>query len=54
LTITDPANGSAVKNADNTITYTPDQDFFGEDTFDYTVSDGNGGTDIVDILDFRY
>jgi CshA-type fibril repeat protein len=28
-----------------TITYTPDANWSGTDTFDYTISDGNGGTD---------
>jgi Ca2+-binding RTX toxin-like protein len=34
-----PANGSVVMNANGTFTYTPDQDFFGTDTFTYTVKD---------------
>ncbi|MEZ5744263.1 MAG: tandem-95 repeat protein [Sphingomonadaceae bacterium] len=41
---TDPANGAVVVNADGTFTYTPETDFFGVDTFDVTVDDGNGGT----------
>lgn len=43
LTVADveaPANGSATLGADNTITYAPNADFFGTDTFVYTVSDG--------------
>ena len=40
--VVDPANGTAVINADNTITYTPDAGFSGDDSFDYTVTDGNG------------
>ncbi|WP_288940491.1 Hint domain-containing protein [uncultured Roseovarius sp.] len=47
--VTDPANGSAVINADGTITYTPDAGFSGEDSFSYTVSDGNGGTDTATV-----
>ena len=42
---TDPPNGTAVVNGDNTITYTPDAGYNGSDSFDYTVSDGHGGTD---------
>ena len=42
--ITQPANGTAVLNADGTVTYTPRDGFFGSDTFTYTISDGNGGT----------
>jgi serine protease AprX len=33
----DPANGSATINPDNTITYTPDTGFAGQDTFTYTI-----------------
>ena len=36
--VTDPANGTVVINEDGTVTYTPDPDFNGEDTFEYTVS----------------
>jgi hypothetical protein len=36
------ANGTAVANADNTITYTPNTDFLGDDTFTYTVTDDKG------------
>ncbi|MEQ8677656.1 MAG: tandem-95 repeat protein [Aggregatilineales bacterium] len=38
---TTPTNGSVIINPDNTLTYTPDTDFFGTDSFDYTLSDGN-------------
>ena len=31
-------------NANNTITYTPAADYFGPDSFTYTISDGRGGT----------
>ncbi|MCT4555883.1 MAG: Ig-like domain-containing protein [Pelagimonas sp.] len=48
-TATDPANGSVAVNADGTITYTPDADFTGTDTFDYTISDGNGGSDTATV-----
>lgn len=37
-------NGSAVIHPDDTVTYTPDPDFFGTDQFSYAISDGNGGT----------
>jgi serine/threonine protein phosphatase PrpC len=39
-----PAHGSAVINADNTITYTPTGGLGSTDTFTYTISDGQGGT----------
>jgi len=48
LTITEtttPANGSVVINEDGTITYTPNPDFNGTDSFEYTITDGNGGFD---------
>ena len=39
-----PAHGKAESNEDGTtITYTPDVNFFGEDSFAYIVSDGHGG-----------
>jgi gliding motility-associated-like protein len=44
VSTTDPENGSVVINEDGTITYTPNPDFNGEDSFTYTISDGNGGT----------
>ncbi|MBW7882604.1 MAG: tandem-95 repeat protein [Caldilineaceae bacterium] len=47
--VSDPANGSAVINPDGTVTYTPDPDFCGTDTFTYTISDGNGGTDTATV-----
>ena len=41
--VADPAGGTAVVNAGNTITYTPNADFSGEDTFTYNLT-GNGVT----------
>ncbi|MBU0595117.1 tandem-95 repeat protein, partial [Candidatus Bipolaricaulota bacterium] len=40
--VTQPTNGSVVNNGDD-VTYTPDPDFNGIDTFTYGISDGNGG-----------
>ena len=37
------SNGSIGINLDGTITYTPNAEFFGSDSFSYTISDGNGG-----------
>jgi len=42
--VTQPTNGS-VNNDGNAVTYTPDPNFDGIDTFTYGVSDGNGGID---------
>jgi hypothetical protein len=45
-----PSQGTAVINPDNTITYTPSPDIFGDsDTFTYTISDGNGGTATANV-----
>ncbi len=44
--VSGPANGTLVLNADGTFTYDPDPDFNGADSFEYEVSDGNGGTDV--------
>jgi hypothetical protein len=47
--VTPPAHGTALLNADQTITYTPDGSCSGTDSFDYTISDGNGGTDTATV-----
>lgn len=38
--VAQPSHGSVVINADNTISYTPDANFSGTDSFTYTVSSG--------------
>ncbi len=43
------ASGTAIVNADNTITYTPHAGFFGSDSFTYTVDDGLGGNDAATV-----
>jgi MYXO-CTERM domain-containing protein len=40
-----PTSGTAVVNADDTITYTPSTNFSGTDSLAYTVNDGTGGSD---------
>jgi hypothetical protein len=40
--VTQGANGSVVNNGSD-VTYDPDTDWFGTDTFTYTITDGNGG-----------
>jgi hypothetical protein len=39
------ANGTVVNNGDGTVTYTPNIDFDGTESFNYSISDGNGGID---------
>ncbi len=41
LSVTQGANGTVVDNGDGTVTYTPDADFNGTDTYTYTVTDGS-------------
>jgi VCBS repeat-containing protein len=43
------SNGSVVLNNDGTVTYTPNAGFAGFDTFNYQVSDGNGGFDTASV-----
>jgi hypothetical protein len=40
--VTPPAHGMAVINDDNTVTYTPQADYYGSDSFVYEINDGNG------------
>ena len=44
------ANGSVEINSDGTITFTPNNGFAGAAEVDYTVSDGNGGTDTATVF----
>ncbi|MEM8973609.1 MAG: Ig-like domain-containing protein [Pseudomonadota bacterium] len=46
----DPSNGVAVVNADNTVTYTPNANYNGSDTFEVQVTDGNGGFDTSTVV----
>ncbi|MFK7820928.1 MAG: Ig-like domain-containing protein [Planctomycetaceae bacterium] len=46
---TGPSNGNVVLYADGTYEYTPNEGFSGQDTFTYTVDDGNGGTDVAEV-----
>ncbi len=41
--MTQPANGTVTLVA-GVVSYTPNANYFGTDSFTYTVSDGNGGT----------
>src|SRR5690606_20933773 len=39
---TTPTHGDVVENPDGTITYTPEKDFYGTDTYTYTLTTGDG------------
>ncbi len=48
--VTQGANGSvAITNGGADVSYTPNANFFGSDSFTYTVSDGNGGSDTATV-----
>ncbi|WP_433827506.1 Ig-like domain-containing protein [Actinoplanes sp. CA-015351] len=44
-----PGDGVVVRNANGTVTYTPNAGFSGTDHFDYTLSDGHGGTAVASV-----
>ncbi|MBO9406206.1 tandem-95 repeat protein [Shimia sp. R9_1] len=46
---TDVSNGVLVLQSDGRFTYVPDDNFFGQDSFVYRVSDGNGGSDTATV-----
>jgi hypothetical protein len=50
VAVADPAHGSAAANGDGTVIYTPDAGFVGTDQFEYTISDGGGGTDSATVF----
>ncbi len=47
--VTDPADGTALANADGTVSYTPDAGFTGIDSFTYTITDRTGLTDTATV-----
>jgi len=46
--VTQGAHGSVVNNV-TSVSYTPATHFFGSDSFTYTISDGNGGSDTATV-----
>ncbi|MCP4709877.1 MAG: hypothetical protein GY869_14740, partial [Planctomycetes bacterium] len=48
-TFTQPNHGTVVLNNNQAFTYTPDANYFGTDSFTYTISDTNGATDTAII-----
>ena len=47
--VSGPANGTVVLNSNGTFTYTPNSNFFGDDTFTYRITDGQGGFDTATV-----
>ncbi|MBI2783817.1 MAG: tandem-95 repeat protein, partial [Gammaproteobacteria bacterium] len=47
--ITNGTNGTTVDNGDGTVTYTPDDNFSGVDTYTYTITDGFGRTSTATV-----
>ncbi len=47
--ISSVAHGTLVDNGDGTLTYTPVKDYNGSDSFEYTISDGNGEVDTATV-----
>ena len=48
--ITQPSHGMAsIATGDQEVEYTPSADYFGQDSFTYTISDGAGGTDTATV-----
>lgn len=50
MSVTQPGKGSVIINGDNTITYTPQANYSGSDSFSYMVSDGAGGSASAMVL----
>lgn len=48
VSVTQGANGTVTNNG-TSVSYTPNTDFFGNDSFTYTISDGNGGLDTATV-----
>ncbi len=48
--ILNTVHGSVVIDTDSMVTYTPNQDFFGSDSFQYILTDGVGGTDTAFVF----
>jgi len=47
--LTQPSNGTASVNGDNTVLYTPGSGFAGEVTFTYTANDGSGDSNVATV-----
>ncbi len=47
--VTQPSHGNVVINADGTVSYTPEKDYNGQDSFTYTIVDEHGKTDTATV-----
>ncbi len=50
VSVTPPGNGKSVNNNDGTVSYTPNQEFWGTDTFTYTVRNVMGYTASATVM----
>jgi VCBS repeat-containing protein len=49
IIVDSPANGEAVVNADGSVTYTPNLNYFGTDSFTYRAFDGSLGSELARV-----
>jgi VCBS repeat-containing protein len=49
MLVTDVLNGTLTLNLDGSFTYTPNDDFFGTDTFTYVANDGDSESNVVTV-----
>lgn len=48
--ISSPVHGTATISSTQYLVYTPTTDYYGSDSFNYTISDGNGGQDTATVV----
>jgi len=49
VAVLQPLNGAVTVNADNTLTYSPNDNFFGSDSFTYEITSPNGDTSSANV-----
>ncbi len=49
VSVSTPSHGTAALQPDGTVTYTPTADYYGADSFQYTVQDGKGGSSTATV-----
>ena len=49
VSVSNPTNGTVEIDVDGNVVFTPSDDYNGPATFDYTISDGNGGEDTATV-----